>query len=132
MSETSIQERWSHEIAKRGFTQVPTNFLWHYANLGLTPTDAMIVIHIMACKWDRRDPFPSTTRISKELGLSKSQVRARLARMQKNGILQRKLRSGRTTIYDLSGLIEKLEASIAKVRFNASETEPDSEEELDF
>ena len=55
-------------------------------------------------------PFPSVARLAQEMGLSEGQVRSHLRMLEKKGILKRNLRTGKTTEFDMSGLIEKLES----------------------
>ena len=109
-----IDKRWSGEIIKDGWAVVPVRFLKCYSRgLGLKPTQAMLVLHLMACKWDDRSPFPSVARLAAETGLSGGQVRAHIRELERKGILQRNYRTGQTTEFDMTGLIEKLEACAA-------------------
>ena len=107
-----IQSRWSAKVSKAGFSAVPTNFLRHYAKLGIKSTEAMLLVHIMARKWDGRLPFPSVKRLAAEMGLSVSQVRARLSTVEKKGFVKRVPRKGRSNQYDPSALITRLENAI--------------------
>jgi len=109
-----IQARWSPKITESGFSAVPTSFLRHYAELGISSTEAMLVIHIMARKWDARLPFPAVKTLANEMGLSASQVRARLSKLEKRGVIVRITRKGRSNRYDPTPLIKKLEAAISE------------------
>ena len=66
----------------------------------------------MARKWDGRLPFPSVKRLAAEMGLSVSQVRARLSTVEKKGFVKRVPRKGRSNQYDPSALITRLENAI--------------------
>jgi biotin operon repressor len=118
-----IRERWSEQIIRGGFTAVPMNFLRRYSRLGLNATDAMLLIHIMAYRWDRHLPFPSLTRIAEEMGLSTSQVRFRMARLEKDGYIERVYRKGRSTLYNPSGLIQKLEKDLETAEVPVNDVE---------
>lgn len=106
----TVEERWSPTLAARGFTPVPTTFLDHYVDLGITPAEAMLIVHLMSFKWDERMPFPSIGRLREKTGLSDGQIRALLRRLEKQkGVLYRIRRLGRTNQFDFGPLIEKLE-----------------------
>lgn len=120
-----IHTRWSPKIAEAGFSAVPTSFLRHYAELGISSTEAMLLIHIMARKWDARLPFPSVKKLASEMGLSVSQVRSRLSTLEKKGFLKRVFRKGRSNQYDPSALIKRLEEAVEQFRLNA-DRDPDS------
>jgi hypothetical protein len=57
-----------------GFVGVPVLFLESYANLtpqyGLDPAEVVLIISLMAHKWDERAPFPGYTKIAKWMGKS--------------------------------------------------------------
>ena len=106
-----IEERWSPTVAARGFSAVPTVFLNSYADLGITPTEAMLIIHLMSYKWDARRPFPSVAKLCAKLGLSDGQVRALLRRLErKKKFVIRIRRTGRSNEFDFTPLIRALEA----------------------
>lgn len=105
-----IEERWSPDVAAKGFSAVPTLFLNQYAQLDITPTEAMLIIHLMSYKWDARRPFPSISMLRKKLGLSDGQVRALLRRLERQKrLLKRIQRIGRSNEFDFSPLIRRLE-----------------------
>jgi len=105
-----IDDRWSPAVAASGFSAVPTLFLKSYAKLGITPTEAMLIIHLMSYKWDARRPFPSVARLSTNLGLSDGRVRSLLRRLEREKKMLRRIhRRGRTNEFDFTPLIEALE-----------------------
>lgn len=108
----SFAERWSRSSVEGGWTVVPNGFYAHYAELGIKPTEAMLILHIMARKWDDRRPFPSVARISAEMGIGVSQIRAHLASLERKGFVRRVQRRGRSNEYDFSPLMEQLDERI--------------------
>ena len=105
-----IEERWSPAVASKGFSAVPTVFLNSYAQLGITPTEAMLIIHLMSYKWDNRRPFPSVAKLCAKLGLSDGQVRSILRRLEKEKkFVTRIHRIGRSNEFDFTPLIHALE-----------------------
>ncbi|QDU54411.1 hypothetical protein Pan181_05920 [Aeoliella mucimassa] len=78
----------------------------------------MLLVHIMARKWDENLPFPSVSKLAEEMGLSVSQLRARLSTLEKKGIIKRVFRKGRSNCYDPTELIKRLEAAIESHRPN--------------
>lgn len=109
-----LEDRWSWDIAEPGFTPVPMMFLKNYAKIGIKAADAMIIVHIMARKWDAKLPFPSMKTLSEELGLSESQLRARIAALEKKKLIKRVRRYGTSSLFDPSGLISAIEDEMAK------------------
>jgi len=107
-----IDSRWSAKVSRSGFSAVPTSFLRHYAQLGISSTEAMLLIHIMAHKWNDRLPFPAVKKLADEMGRSVSQVRARLSSLEKRGFIRRVARKGRSNLYDPAALISRLEKAI--------------------
>lgn len=98
---------------------VPSAFFQCYSELGITPTQAILILHVMSRKWDSRYPFPSVTTLSKEMGIGTSQVRSHLARLEKNNLVKRRKRIGRSNEYDVSGLMEQLEKEVQKRKAEA-------------
>ena len=109
-----------------GWTAVPRTFLTAHAELDITATQAMLVLQIMAYKWDERLPFPSISKIAKHLGIGVSQVRAHLQRLEKAGLLKRRYRKGRSTEYDFSELLRKLE--LIQLKRKTEEEHPNLED----
>lgn len=104
-----IEDRWSESVAEGGWSAVPNLFLDSYAELGLSPTEAMVIIHLMSFKWDDKLPFPSVATLKSKLGLSDSRLRVLLRGLEAKQVVERVRRKGRSNEYAFDGLISKLE-----------------------
>lgn len=89
---------------------VPEFFLDHYAEFGLSPGEAMFVIHLLRHKQGGNDICPKMQSLADRMGMSYSQIRKYSVALQKHGYLHRRLRKGKTCVFDLRLLCEKLEA----------------------
>jgi hypothetical protein len=99
-----------------GYTCLPNLLLERYAELGLTPTEVMVIIHIWQHWWDRgRNPFPALGTIAARMGLSTRQVRHHIAAIRAKGLLtveERRVpgRGQVASAYVLTPLLEALGA----------------------
>lgn len=114
---SSVGKRWTERLGTP-FCAVSSYFLEHYHRLasepgqrGLSSTEAMLVIQLMAYKWDERDPYPTVGTLAKRMGLTPRHVRDTLKTLQERGYVARVPRErGGANRYDLSGLFKALEA----------------------
>lgn len=106
----SFAERWHHELAPDGHTQVSNYFLAHYHRLSpdLTHGEAMFVIHLMQHKWDEKAPFPSYATLAKRMTVSVKTARRYAISLAQKKYLHRELRVGATNRFYLDRLIEAL------------------------
>ena len=116
MSETTSQrsnrnvgKRWTPALALDGFTPIPTAFLEHYGQLGITSSEAMLITHLMSHKWDEKNPFPRFARIAARMDISETATRGHARSLEKKGFLHRIKRPGRSNEFDLTPLFERLE-----------------------
>ncbi len=106
---SKIAERWSERIIARGFTPVPSLLLQTFAELELTPAEALLVIHIAAHQWDKKAPFPSMQRLARLMGVSARYIRKMVLRLEELKLVSRQARSGTSNLFDLSGLVRLLD-----------------------
>jgi DNA-binding CsgD family transcriptional regulator len=110
------QDLWSHAIIERGYSVVPIILLWGQARLGLTPDEMNVLLQIISHRWFAgSDPHPSKETIAERMGKHPRTVQAYLTSLERKGFLRRvqryKPHKGQDTNgYDLSGLIQKLNA----------------------
>ncbi len=117
-SNHEIGKRWTPSLAARGFAPIVQPFLEHQSELQITPTEAMLIVHLMSFKWDTAAPFPAMSKLASRLGISERYVRKLCSRLEKFGYLKRYGRLGTSNQFDLNGLfaeLEKREAARAKV-----------------
>jgi hypothetical protein len=103
-------------LASEGFAPISGIFLESYAKLQppLTPTEAMLVVHLFEFKWDARMPWPSVKTLAGRLGCSPRYVRKLCERLESVGYLSRIEKRGDSNRYDISGLIQALERYVDK------------------
>jgi hypothetical protein len=101
--------RWTKRIADGGWTPVSNYFLANYHRLRITPTEAMVLIHLISFKWDSAAPFPALATIGKRMGLTSTSVRSHLRSLERKGYLTREMRIGHTNRFYLDRLFVELE-----------------------
>jgi hypothetical protein len=111
-----VEVRLTPKLAN-GFCAVPSILIQgahrlrpHEGAQGLTPTEVLILIHLLDRKWDARMPFPAITTVAEQMGLKPRTVRGAIQRLEKLGYLKRlPMMNGGPNRYDLSGLFAVLE-----------------------
>lgn len=116
--------RWKHEkLFQQGYVAVPITFLQHYAKLqrfgGLTHSEAMFVIQVMAFKWDERAPFPSYATLAKRLGTSVKTVQRQAKVLEEKGYLRRESRRGLSNSFELTPLFDALVEAVEREEYSA-------------
>lgn len=115
-----FKARWGEKLEPLGFCPVSSFFLKNYSTLlgpnsGLSPADAMLVIHILDHKWDDKDPFPTVKSLAAKMGVTPRSVRKRLQVLESLELIQRiPALSGGPNRYRFTGLIERLERLMAE------------------
>lgn len=96
------------EASVAGFQAVPDLLLRHQANLGLSPTDLVVLLNVLMHWWyPSQKPFPRSTTISKRMGVSARTVQRSLNHLEELRLLARVVEDDRTYL-DPSPLVEKL------------------------
>jgi hypothetical protein len=115
--EYSLAARFGADTMVAGFTAVPNLVLEHYAELGLTPTEMLTVIHLWYFWWKRQDPFPSIESVAEMMGISRRQVQTYISRLRDKGLINVRHRAQRngpsrglrtSSAYDFSPLIQRV------------------------
>lgn len=110
------EDKWGKKVIAIGFCIVPSLLLRAQNRLGLNSTQLAILLQLCDFWWDReRKPYPSKKILAERLGLSPRQVQRCIADLEKASLVKRVQRhashGGKTTnSYDLSGLVERLNA----------------------
>lgn len=105
------EKKWGKLLMDAGWTCIPSTIILRQQALGLDPVDMNIVLVIAAHWWKANQlAFPSKKLIADTIGKDPTTVRRRLARLEKDGLIERILRpqpGGRhkSNEYRLSGLI---------------------------
>jgi DNA-binding MarR family transcriptional regulator len=108
-----MSKRWTPALIADGFTPIPAAFLAHYAELGISSHEAMLIIHLMSFKWDEKRPFPRFARIAERMKISETATRGHARSLEKKGLLRRIKRPGRSNEFDLTPLFRRLEEAQA-------------------
>ena len=109
----SPASRWTPALIKNGWTPVVDDFLDHYAALGITPGEAMLIVHLMRHKWDKKAPYPGFETLAKQMGLTATSVRNHARSLEKKRFLIREPRVSQTNKFHLDPLFKRLEAHVA-------------------
>ena len=105
--------RWKHEqLFERGYLAVPITFLEYYARLkrygGLTHSEGMFILQVMAFKWDSREPYPSYTTLAERMGTSPKTIQRHAKALEDKGYLYRVERRGSSNAFELTPLFDSL------------------------
>jgi hypothetical protein len=116
----SLAKRWgNHEsLLEGGWVGVPVAFLTNYGNLiqfgGLTSSEAMFVLQLMAFKWGEEAPFPGYATLAKCMGITDKQARRYAKSLEDKGFLRRTARIGSSNLFDLQPLFDALASAVNK------------------
>lgn len=104
----SAVERWGNRerMFSVGFLVVPTKYLSHYSELGLSASEAMFVLQLMTFKWDAKAPFPTYATLAARMGVSEKMVRRYARNLERRGLLRRRFQRRSANRFDLSMLFE--------------------------
>ena len=121
-------DKWGRNVMELGFCIVPSLLFRAQRRLGLSPTQLAVLLQLADFWWDAaRKPYPKKTDLAERLNLSDRQVQRHIADLEAAGFVRRieRTASHRGKIsneYDLSGLVEKLQALEPEFRAVAEET----------
>ena len=105
---------------EKKFTKVDNEFLKKYSSLGITPQEAMLVVHLLMFRWDDRNPYPSIQLLADMMGRSKSYVRKLTSSLEGKGFLDRvnrphPMKGNDSNEYDLTPLIKVIDGHSVSV-----------------
>ncbi len=105
--------KWGRDIVDAGWIYLPSTLVLKRTELGMDAVDLNIVL-VLLQHWWRKDelPFPTKAKIGGLVGIDPSNVRKRLARLEAEGLITRKVRPkggarNDSNIYSFDGLIAK-------------------------
>jgi len=111
-SQYAVSKRWTATLAEGGFTPIVQAFLDHHAELQISATEAMLVVHLMSFKWSDAAPFPSVPTLASRMGRSPRYIRKMIERLETLGYLARHDRPGMSNLFSLEGLFRALELKL--------------------
>lgn len=106
------EKKWTPTLMKAGWTVLPSVILERQNAFALDAIDINILLHLARYWWySENPPHPSKQSIADCMGIDKSTVRRRIARMEKDGLITRKSRydtkkAQQTNSYHFDGLIK--------------------------
>jgi len=106
------EKKWTKPLMEAGWTVLPSVILDRQKALGLDAVDINILLHLAKHWWySENPPHPSKQSIADCMGIDKSTVRRRIARMEQDGLITRQTRfdpkyGQQTNCYHFIGLIK--------------------------
>lgn len=104
-----VWRRWTPKLVADGWTPVSDYFLESYRRLGLTTSEAMLVIQILRHKWDEKPPRPSFKTLALRMGITDTAVRGHARELERKGCIRRIKRIGKSNQFDFGPLFDSLE-----------------------
>lgn len=107
------EKKWTRPLISAGWLTVPDVLLQYQRELGLDAVDVNILFHLASYWWYADNlPHPSKRTIAARMDVDPSTVRRHIAKMEKNGLINRNPRYGtdnrrEANDYDFTGLIKK-------------------------
>jgi DNA-binding MarR family transcriptional regulator len=124
-SEHSITAKWGEGLSgvaqwRReglgGFVPVVRSFLRLYSQVGLSPTEAMFVLHLMDSKWDTNHPTVRTKILAERMNVSVPQLKRYIRSLESKGMKTHYVASKRWHVFDMSALFVQFEEAAQKAR----------------
>lgn len=108
-SESAFEKKWSPEIAKYGFTQIPNLLINCQGHLEITDNELVTLIQLISF-WFNHDGqiYPSIARLSKYSLKGYSTIQARLKKLHSKDLIKIVPNIGNTNHYDIVPFINKL------------------------
>jgi len=106
----SLRSKWGDAVGEgSGFVAVPLPLLRLQTKLGLTPTDMLVLINLLAHWWNPSAPvFPRTTTIARRMGVNDRTVQRSMSKLARLGLAEKGTdEKGRRT-YQFNGLVKRL------------------------
>jgi predicted transcriptional regulator len=121
----SLRSKWGDAVGEgSGFVAVPLPLLRLQVKLGLTPTDMLVLINLLAHWWNPTVAvFPRTTTIARRMGVNERTVQRSMRKLIRLGLAERGSdEKGRRT-YQFKGLVKRLNRDLpAAMRLAGTES----------
>lgn len=111
----TIAVKWQGAVTEgSGFVAVPMALLRLQSKYGLTPTDMLVLINLLAHWWDpARTVFPRTTTIANRMGMDKRTVQRSTNKMIKAGLISRSYLDNGTRTFSFEKLASRLARDVS-------------------
>ena len=89
----SVADKWQGAVTQgSGFVAVPMALLRLQSKYGLSPTEMLVLINLLAHWWDpTRTVFPRTTTIADRMGVDKRTIQRATNKLIRTGLLSRQI-----------------------------------------
>lgn len=113
-ADSPVREKFGAAV-DGGFLAIPNILLKSQTYLGLTSTNMVVLLNVLAYWWyAEKKPYPRSTTIAKRMGLSPRAVQRSLRQLQALELLEREKVNGDRTYLNPEPLVEKLVELIRK------------------
>ena len=106
----SVKVKWQGAVTEgSGFVAIPMALLRMQTKYGLTATEMLVLVNLLAHWWDpSRAVFPRTTTIANRMGVDKRTVQRAVGRMARIGLLSKGRTEDGKRAYDFAPLAKRL------------------------
>ena len=107
---TSVEEKWQGAVTKgSGFVAVPMALLRLQTSFGLTATDFLVLINLLAHWWEPdTGVYPRSTTIARRMGVDKRTVQRSTSKLVKLGLMTRNFQDDGKRVFQFDPLLSKL------------------------
>lgn len=120
----SLRAKWGEAVGEgSGWVAVPLPLLRLQVKLGLTATDMMVLINLLAHWWNPLAPvFPRTSTIARRMGVNDRTVQRSMSKLVRQGLAERGSDERGRRTYQFNGLVKRLKRDLpAAMRFAGTE-----------
>lgn len=124
----TVKQKWRGAVTDgSGFVAVPMALLRLQSKYGLTPTDMLVLINLLAHWWEPDEVvFPRSTTVAARMGVDKRTVQRSTRKLERAGLLGRETMSDGKRAFNFEPLARRLARDVPKAyAVHASETHGD-------
>jgi predicted transcriptional regulator len=106
----SLRAKWGDAVGEgSGFVAVPLPLLRLQAKMGLTTTDVLVLINLLAHWWNPSAAvFPRTSTIARRMGINARTVQRSMRKLVRLGLAERGSDDKGRRTYQFEGLVKRL------------------------
>ena len=107
---TTVKAKWQGAVTEgSGFVAIPMALLRMQTKYGLSQTEMMVLINLLAHWWEpSRGVWPRSSTIAMRLGVTKRTVQRATEKMERMGLMERHVNSDGRRIFSFDGLVARL------------------------
>ncbi|QIG53901.1 helix-turn-helix domain-containing protein [Altererythrobacter sp. BO-6] len=106
----TVAAKWQGAVGpSSGFVAVPMTLLRLQSKYGLTPTEMLVLINLLAHWWEPSSVvYPRSTTVAARMGVDKRTVQRATRKMEKLGLMTRSYLDNGRRVFDFSPLARRL------------------------